>query len=173
MIHVCSLSALERVVAETGARHVITLLNPEDAKPTPQGVDPANHLRIGINDVARPMFDCIEPQRQHIDDILTFADGWDRQSPLVVHCWAGISRSTATALTILCSLSGGRDVEAHAKALRKAAPHASPNPLLIQYADEALELEGRLTTAVKNLTPAALMMEGPPFCLPLPDPLQA
>jgi predicted protein tyrosine phosphatase len=60
----------------------------------------------------------IIPVDQHIDDLLRFVRGWDRATPLVVHCWAGISRSTAGAFTTVCALAPHRTELSIAQALR-------------------------------------------------------
>ena len=52
MIHVCSLAKLHETVEQTGARHVITLINGDTVLTRPSNVDPTNHLFLGINDIA-------------------------------------------------------------------------------------------------------------------------
>jgi hypothetical protein len=47
--------------------------------------------------------------------------GWDRAHPLVVHCYAGVSRSTASAFIAACALAPHRDEAAIAQAIRQAA----------------------------------------------------
>ena len=66
---------------------------------------------------------------------------------MIVHCYAGVSRSTAAALTILCQYNPGREMEA-TQALRRAAPHAKPNRRIIAIADQLLRSENRLVEAV-------------------------
>lgn len=58
------------------------------------------------------------------------ADGY------VVHCWAGVARSTATALALLY-LETGSEAEA-ARRLRKIRPQATPNMRLVQCFDQVL-----------------------------------
>ena len=54
----------------------------------------------------------------------------------------------ASAYTILCDRLGpGREIEI-AQAMRRRAPHASPNALLVRHADEALGRGGRMVTAL-------------------------
>ena len=52
------------------------------------------------------------PAAAHINTTLDFVRRWDRRAPLVVHCFAGISRSTATAFMAVCALNPERDENA-------------------------------------------------------------
>jgi predicted protein tyrosine phosphatase len=57
-------------------------------------------------------------------------------SGYVVHCWAGVARSTATALALLY-LETGSEAEA-ARRLREVRPQAQPNMLLVRHFDRLL-----------------------------------
>ena len=108
---------------DLGATHILSLLGIEGAPDTPHGIDPARHLHIEVDDVPAPFAGDIVPTMEHIQKILEFSSGWDRQGPMIAHCYAGVSRSTAAALVILCHYNPGREMDA-AMALRRAAPHA-------------------------------------------------
>lgn len=86
---------------------------------------------------------------------------------MLVHCWAGVSRSTAAAYVILCDRLGpGRELEI-ARALRWRAPHACPNSLMVRLADEALGRNGRMTGAVEEMGRGIVVAEGERVELPL------
>jgi len=165
-IHVCPLRLLPATVATTGARHVITVINEQAIPPTPEGVATADHLRIGINDIAEPQDGLVHPGRQHIAEIIAFARRWNRQGPLVVHCLAGISRSTAAAFIALCDLNPGTPEAAIATAIRAQSATAMPNVLMVALADQALAREGRMIRALADLGQGTAAMEGIPFALP-------
>lgn len=57
-------------------------------------------------------------------------------SGYVVHCWAGVARSTATALALLY-LETGSEAEA-GRRLREVRPQAQPNMLLVRHFDRLL-----------------------------------
>ena len=57
---------------------------------------------------------------------------------MVVHCWAGISRSTAAAFISLCAINPDAPEELIAARLREASPTAYPNRLMVRLADAAL-----------------------------------
>jgi predicted protein tyrosine phosphatase len=63
----------------------------------PSGVPPENHLCLYLHDISAPLEGHIMPAVRHVARLLNFVRDWDRVAPLVVHCYAGISRSTACA----------------------------------------------------------------------------
>jgi hypothetical protein len=97
------------------------------------------------------------PARRRTDPFLLT---WDDDRPLLVHCVAGISRSTAAALIAMAAHGPGREMES-AHALREVAPHAHPNRRLIQLADEILGSRGRLVSARDAMGAAQPATEGP------------
>jgi predicted protein tyrosine phosphatase len=99
--------------------------------------------------------------------VLTFVRGWDRKAPLVVHCYAGISRSTASAFTAACALNPHRDEASIARQIRAASPIAQPNRLIVALADKALGRDGRMLRAVDDIGPGNMMIEGRPFRIDL------
>lgn len=166
-IIITPLSGLERSIRDHGPSHVISLLSPEHMIETPEGLPADRHLRLGVNDVAHPSLGEAPPSGGHIECLLEFGRLWDATAPLVVHCWAGISRSTAAAFILMCDrLSHVREDEI-ALALRRRAPHANPNRLMVRLADEALNRNGRMVEAVEAMGPSTLANEGPLVQIPL------
>lgn len=167
MIHVCSLAALPEIVRLTGASHVLTVMGNVDQVQRPVSVLPANHLKVAVDDITEPMDGYVMPSDDHVARVLGFVRGWDRGAPMVIHCWAGVSRSTASAFAAACALNPHRDEVEIAKKLRAASPNASPNRLIVALADKALGREGRMVRALEEIGPAAMMVEGKPFVLEL------
>ena len=166
-IHVCSLLAVHDVLEETRARYLVTVINEQLMLATPHRLDTVNHLKLACNDIARPMPGLIAPDTTHIDRLIGFARHWNRQGPLVVHCWAGISRSTAAAFVTACVLNPDTPEAAIARDLRAASPSANPNRLLIELGDAALGRAGRMLRAVEEMGEGEPMaIEGKPFRLP-------
>ena len=93
--------------------------------------------------------------------------GWDRAAPLVVHCWAGISRSTAAAFVSVCALKPERDEHEIAWAIRRASPTATPNIRIVSFADAMLDRKGRMVAAIESIGRGTLADDGVPFRLPL------
>jgi predicted protein tyrosine phosphatase len=166
-LHVCPLSRLHDTVAETRASHLVTLMSKDGEVQRPAGIAAERHLFISVNDIAEPLEGYVLPGAEHIEALLAFVRAWDRESPLVFHCWAGISRSTAAAYISACALAPERDETALAQALRDAAPSATPNPRLIALADDILNRRGRMVDAIRRIGRGAEAMEGTPFTLRL------
>jgi predicted protein tyrosine phosphatase len=166
MIHVCSLSRLHETVEETGARHVVSLLG-DEAIERPVVIVPENHLWLRLHDISAPLDGYIVPGEQHVADLLNFVRGWDRRAPLVMHCYAGISRSTASAFASVCALSPHRDERSIAQALRLASPTATPNIRIVSLADRLLGRGGRMTSAIETIGRGILAAEAEPFRLDL------
>ena len=167
MIHVCSLARLHETVAATGARHVVTLLKDTDLVQRPGGIVSENHLILGMDDITGPLEGYIAPADEHVARLLDFVRGWDRAAPLVMHCYAGISRSTAGAYVAACALNPHRDEATIARTLRRASPTATPNFRIIALADRALGRDGRMTTAIEGIGRGVTAFEGDPFRLDL------
>jgi predicted protein tyrosine phosphatase len=167
MIHVCSLAALSDTVKATGASHILTVMANVDQVQRPQSVLEANHLKVQVDDITEHIDGFVTPSDSHIERVLNFVRGWDRSAPLVVHCYAGISRSTASAFAAVCALNPHRDEIAIARRIRAASPIASPNRLIVSLADKALGREGRMLRALDEMGPGSMTVEGRPFHIDL------
>ncbi|MBN9589729.1 MAG: tyrosine protein phosphatase [Alphaproteobacteria bacterium] len=164
---VTPLSNLAEALDNHAPSHLVSLLSPEHMITTPQGYQIEAHLKLGMNDVADPAAGLAPPGPHHVEQLLAFSRDWDAHAPLVIHCWAGISRSMASAFIILCDRLGpDREIEI-ARAMRQRAPHAAPNRLLVAYADAALGREGRMTAAVNAMGPPLIVEQGVPTAFPL------
>src|SRR5258706_10224391 len=167
MIHVCSLARLHDTVTEIGASHIVTLLRLIDRVQRPAAIHETNHLILGMDDISTPMDGYIHPAEEHVHDLITFVQRWDRRAPLVMHCYAGISRSTAGAFISACALNPGRDEAGIARTIRGASKTAMPNLMLVGHADRILGRNGRMIDAVEALGPGRPSLEGHPFRLDL------
>jgi predicted protein tyrosine phosphatase len=166
-LHVCSLALIGETVTRSGARSLVTLLSPGTPIVRPEGIPPDRHLHLAISDIIEPTPGQVLPGRAHMTDFLEFVRAWDRAAPMVVHCFAGVSRSTASAFIAACALKPERDEFAIARALRAASPTATPNPRLIALADAALGRKGRMIAAIEAIGRGAECLEGTPFTLEL------
>jgi len=127
------------------------------------------HLRVGVHDIEAEAqgFDAMCDLR--IGKLLDFVQQWRPTDPILIHCYAGISRSTATAYITACAHNPGADEEEIALALRAASPTASPNRRFIALADAALGRSGRMSAAIETIGRGANWYEigeAAPFALP-------
>ncbi len=166
-VHVCPLSQLAPTVAASGASHLVTLINLATPVERPAAIAAENHLFIGINDIVEPMDGLVLAADDHVKTLIDFVEHWDQSRPLVIHCYAGISRSTAAAFIALCVARPERDERAIARALREASPKATPNARLVAIADRLLDRDGRMVAAIEEIGPGETAMENVPFMLEL------
>lgn len=167
MIHVCSLARLHATVEETRARHIVTLLRLIDRVQRPQHILEENHLVLAVDDIVADQDGYTVPAEDHVNRLIAFAKNWDRAAPMVVHCFAGISRSSAAAFTAACALNPERDEAQIARAIRIASPTAQPNARIVSIADRLLKREGRMIRAVESIGPGEPAAEGHPFRIDL------
>jgi predicted protein tyrosine phosphatase len=147
-LHVCSLARIDAMIEETGARSLVTLLNHGTPVTRPVLIPPERHLFIAMSDIVDPMDGHILPAETHVNELLGFVGDWDRAEPLLIHCFAGVSRSTAAAFIAACALNPARDEGEIAAAIRAASPTATPNARLVAVADDILGRSGRMNAAV-------------------------
>ncbi len=165
-IYVAPLSLVETTIADARVSHLVTLINGETRIDTPSSIEPDRHLRLAMNDICEPQPGLVLPCETHVSDLVKFALDWDRKAPLLIHCWAGISRSTAAAFITLCALNPETSELDLARTLRTASPTAYPNRLLVALADEALSRNGRMMTAVEEIGRGQVAEEAGVFALP-------
>ena len=150
---VCPLHEIDEVIAARGASHLVSLLDPSSLPDTPKGISAGRHLKLGVNDITEAADGLVCPDEGTVDAILEFGATWPEDAPMVVHCWAGISRSTATAFILACERNPKADERAIARAIREAAPWAYPNRRLVALADDKLGRSGRMVEAVRAMGP--------------------
>lgn len=164
-IHVCGVGALPVHAQKIGASHVITLIRDHGPVATPAGIVDGNHLRIDVNDINEPGTGLIHPQDVHVTEVLKFARAWDQRAPMIIHCYAGISRSTASAFSSLCALNPEVSEAVIARRLREASPTATPNRLIVSIADDMLGRGGRMVDAITEIGQGEIAAEAVPFFL--------
>jgi predicted protein tyrosine phosphatase len=133
----------------------------------PDGIAANNHLILGMDDIAEPLDGHVAPADEHVTRLIAFVRAWDRANPLVVHCYAGISRSTAGAYVTACALNPGRSELAIAQDLRRLSVTASPNPRIVSIADCMLGRSGRMVEAITTIGRGMVAYEADPFRLDL------
>ncbi|WP_374545928.1 tyrosine phosphatase family protein [Rhodoblastus sp.] len=161
-LYVCPLSKVAQVVAETGAERVVSLLGPAFAPPRLERLAPGRHLALGLSDITEAREGHVLAGADHIETLIAFIRAWDRARPLVVHCYAGVSRSPAAAYIAACALTSARESDI-AQNLRRLSPSATPNPHFIALADSILSRQGRMVAAIESIGRGADCFEGDVF----------
>jgi predicted protein tyrosine phosphatase len=156
---------LQALAGDIGATHIVTLIRDHGPVATPKGIPTENHLRVDINDINAPAEGLVHPQDEHVSEVLNFIRAWDHRSPMIVHCYAGISRSTASAFSGLCLLNPDVPEKLIARRLRDASPTATPNRLIVSIADDILGRGGRMVDAIDDIGQGLIAAECVPFKL--------
>lgn len=154
-----------------GATHVISISSPGDTLPEFGTIHPDNLIKKYFFDICfEPASDIDKiryfapPSREIVNDLLRFGTTLNHDSKLLSHCWAGISRSSASAIIAMIPLIGYEEAVAKVATLR--VPQSGiigredcfeagrdwflPNVLLIKYADQFLGLNGQLESLVAD-----------------------
>lgn len=168
MIYVCNILELEEHAAALRPERLVSIVSPDEQPPTPRGLAPEAHLRVACDDIIEPHPLEIAPDHRHVKQLIGFARQWNPFRPILIHCQAGISRSTAAAL-VTYAVHFPDSVHRAAVHLRRSASYARPNPLIIALGDELLALEGRLITAVESMGPPSIALHGSLANIPHPD----
>jgi len=166
-IHVCPLSQLAETARVTGARSLVTLINKEIPVPRPPEIAAENHLIVHLSDITIELEGHTLPCESHVEKLLSFISLWDQLAPLIIHCQAGVSRSTAAAFIAACALRPNRDENEIARVVRAKSPTATPNSRLVAIADSLLARRGRMIDAIAKIGRGLACDEGMPFALEL------
>lgn len=166
VIAVCSLALVPITVARLKPWGLITLLDPATMIETPDAMQMERHLKVGVNDINSATTGLVRPRDSHVATILAHGRMWDATAPLVVHCWAGVSRSTASAFMISCQQNPDIPPSRIANLIRKLSPTATPNRLLTSIADDMLDRAGAMVDAIDAIDRGEDCWEGTPFELP-------
>jgi predicted protein tyrosine phosphatase len=131
------------------ARRIVSILNTGAPQPLAlAGVD-AELLTLRFDDVIVPGGGFRPPDRDDIERLLAFDLNHRAGELLLVHCTAGISRSTAALAILLAQRRPGAEADAFA-AVRAARPKAWPNSLMVALADDVLDAQGRLVRELRE-----------------------
>lgn len=166
MLYVCSLAKMPGLVEKVGARHLVSVINSDMEVHRPDCISEENHLFLGMNDIIVSMPGFERGSQQQVSKLIAFFRNWDRKHPLVLHCWAGVSRSTASAYIASCALNPDMDEDQIAQDLRAASPSATPNQWLVALADDMLNRDGRMVAAIEHIGRGANCYEGDVFAMP-------
>lgn len=162
------LEAVPALCAGHRPSHLVSWLSPPDAGPEfGDGHMPPERLLISSHDITCQIDGFEAPCVDHLRRLLAFAAGWRGEQPMLVHCWAGVSRSTAAAYVIACQARADLAELELAQRLRTASPTATPNALIVALADELLGRRGRMSAAIAEIGRGAETGIGEPFVMDL------
>lgn len=158
-LKVVGLDEAERLFYQQWPTRIISLTDQEFLYYGP------HHLHVRVNDVPFVGNHAISPSLDHLVTVLNFTKNLTSSDRLMVHCFAGQSRSTAIAIAVMIQ---------HGMTYREAFDHVEtvrsilmPNQLFIQITDAYFGLGGDLVRYAMTHRSAALqrtltMPSGPP-----------
>jgi predicted protein tyrosine phosphatase len=153
-ITVCGVAELD-AHCEVGVSHVLSILDPGTEDPAAFG-SYGEHERLDLrfNDIIDEFPGMLAPRREHVERLLAFGRdllAMPRSSAhLLVHCYMGISRSTAAMSLILAQARPDRPAVEALDEVRRIRPHAWPNLRLVELGDELLGRRGELVAAAHD-----------------------
>jgi predicted protein tyrosine phosphatase len=150
-VTICGIDELG-VHCAAGVTHVLSILDPGWPEPEAFGAfDPHRRLELRFHDVIEADPGCVAPERLDVEQLLTFARDLTkaRDTHLLVHCHAGVSRSTAAATLILAQTRPDRPAEEALQAVVRQRPRAWPNLRILELGDALLERRGEIVEAAR------------------------
>lgn len=160
------LSMVDAAIEMHNIGAIISLINQDTMLETPVSMPQDQHLKLAMNDISLPTDGLVLPGEAHVNQLIEFVSRWDQSAPLLIHCWAGVSRSTAGVFISLCQLNPVMEEAEIALRLRAASPTATPNARLVELADGLMGREGRMMKAAEMIGQGEMTFEGAPFSLP-------
>lgn len=145
--------------AQERVTHLLSLEDPEVVQETPAWFN-GEHRHLTFHDVestaeAKLLF-AVAPTRAQVAEILKFGEHCRQASAaqpvhLLVHCFAGISRSTAAAYVVAAQTLGAGHADDALRLIQTIRREAFPNRLIVQYADHLLHRAGELLRPLESL----------------------
>jgi predicted protein tyrosine phosphatase len=160
MLLVSSLEGAALAYRDFRPASVISLLSEEENLPAFEGLAAGRHLRLYVERESCHQ-SISRAARDRAAAIIGFGQSWNPADHVLIHCKRGISRSTAAAFILLCMKESATDEALLLARLRRAAPHADPCPLLVNYADEILGRDGRMSDALADLAAPRTALSAP------------
>ena len=139
---------------DTHATHVLSILDPDHPVPEAFGTYGEHRkLELRFHDIIDDTPGQVLPQRADVDQILAFGRGLQAEAGahLLVHCHAGISRSTAAMVLILAQAMPDQPAAAVLALVHSIREKAWPNLLMMEMGDAALGRGGSLAAATTAL----------------------
>jgi predicted protein tyrosine phosphatase len=163
---ICRACDLATLGAELRPHRILSIAEPGYRNATPAGFDPERHHHLNFDDITEPIPGYLEPSEQHVASIMELAGELTDSDRILVHCQAGISRSSAAALIILATRNPGHEREI-ARRLRAEGPWFVPNRLMVNIADRLIGRGPTLAAALASMGPPTTILNSRPVQLPL------
>lgn len=158
---ICGIPELDEHCA-AGVTHVLSILDPDTPDPPAfAAFAPHRRLALRFHDVIEPLPARLPPARADVERLLAFGHELSDTpgSHLLIHCHAGVSRSTASAALILAQARPDRSARDTLDAVAQLRPRAWPNLRMLEFGDDLLGRNGEIVAAVAAIYRRVLARE--------------
>ena len=150
-LSICGLDELSGFL-NSDVTHVVSILDPD--YPAPDGLAkilPENRIVFRFDDATLPQIGRIHPASADIEELVKWSRNLSNTEVdhLLIHCHAGVSRSTAAAAIILAEKNPGREAQIF-EMIDRIRPRNWPNSMMISLADQLLGCGGALNAALRS-----------------------
>jgi len=152
-ITICGLDELADH-SDSAVSHVLSILDPAWPVPEAFGTFGAHSkLELRFNDVIEDSADVIAPQPQHIEQLLAFGRELSGapDAHLLVHCHAGVSRSSAALALLIAQAMPDQPGDAIFAEIFRIRPQIWPNLRIVELGEHALGRNGDLSAAARRI----------------------
>lgn len=163
---ICRACDLPAMAAELRPHRILSIAEPGYRNVTPAGIEAGHHHHLNFDDIVEAIPGYVEPSEQHVGSIIDLAAELADTDRILVHCQAGISRSSAAALILLAVRNPGHERDT-AALLRREGPWFAPNRLMVEIADRLLGRGPVLSKALAGMGPPTMILNARPIRLPL------
>jgi predicted protein tyrosine phosphatase len=111
---------------------------------------PHQRLERQFDDVSYPNQYYMAPTREDVEAILEFAKSFNDESRVLVHCVAGISRSTAAASLVMMQAHPNMTAAEVFTEIVRIRPQAVPNILMLKHGGHILDRYNEIADAYRD-----------------------
>ena len=162
---ICRACDLATMAAELRPHRILSIAEPGYRNDTPAGMDPDRHRHLNFDDIIEAIPGYVAPSEQHVGSIIDLAAELTDADRILVHCQAGISRSSAAALIMLAARNPGHELDIAAR-LREEGPWFVPNRLMVDIADRLIGRGPLLSAALASMGAPSVILNARPVQLP-------
>ena len=145
------------MIEEWNISHVLSVITLDllNSIKLPDNFDKNNWIVIDMDDIIH--VDAPNaPTKEQVFTILKWGASLPTDAKVLVHCFAGVSRSTACALALKVQDHGLDKLDKCIKWLVKHRPNACPNPVITWHADSLLAANGQLFQKAEEIANARI-----------------